>query len=63
MKNISGMKTLAIILLLAAIGFAVWGVSGHTDAFVPATVDFLASIALLTQIRKLQTTAKEGDDK
>ena len=34
--KMSGMKVLAVILLVAAIGFAVWAVSGHTDAYAPA---------------------------
>lgn len=44
--KMSGMKVLAVILLVAAIGFAVWAVSGHTDAYAPAACGFLASVAL-----------------
>lgn len=58
--KMSGMKVLATILLLAAIGFAVWAVSGHTDAYAPAAVGFLASVALFAQIRRNQS---ESEDK
>ena len=59
--KMSGMKVLATVLLLAAIGFAVWGVSGHTDAYAPAAIDFLASVALFAQIRKMQSETKDGE--
>ncbi len=59
--KMSGMKVLATVLLLAAIGFTVWGVSGHTDAYAPAAIDFLASVALFAQIRKMQSDTKDGE--
>lgn len=57
------MKVLATVLLLVAIGFTVWGISGHTDAYTPAAIDFVASVALFAQIRKIQSEAKDGEGK
>lgn len=61
--KMSGMKVLATVLLLVAIGFTVWGISGHTDAYAPAAIDFVASVALFAQIRKIQSGAKDGEGK
>lgn len=57
--KMSGMKVLAVILLVAAIGFAVWAVSGHTDAYC----GFLASVALFAQIRRQESEGKNGEGK
>ena len=59
----SGMKVLATVLLLVAIGFTVWGISGHKDAYAPAAIDFVASVALFAQIHKIQSEAKDGEGK
>ena len=61
--KMSGMKVLAVILLVAAIGIAVWAVSGHTDAYAPAACGFLASVALFAQIRRQESEGKNGEDK
>ena len=61
--KMSGMKVLAVVLLVAAIGFAVWAVSGHTDAYAPAACGFLASAALLAQIRRQESEGKNGEGK
>ena len=71
--KMSGMKVLAVVLLVAAIGFAVWAVSGHTDAYAPAACGFLASAALFArksalpiffaQIRRQESEGKNGEDK
>ncbi|GEM_PF-2267934 len=61
--KMSGMKVLAVVLLVAAIGFAVWAVSGHTDAYAPAACGFLASAALFVQIRRQESEGKNGEDK
>lgn len=52
-----------VVLLVAAIGFAVWAVSGHTDAYAPAACGFLASAALFAQIRRQESEGKNGEDK
>lgn len=61
--KMAGMKVLASVLLLVAIGFTVWGISGHTDAYAPAAIDFVASVALFAQIHKIQSEAKDGEGK
>lgn len=61
--KMSGMKVLAVVLLVAAIWFAVWAVSGHTDAYAPAACGFLASAALFAQIRRQESEGKNGEGK
>ena len=55
------MKVFAVVLLVIAIGFAIWGVSGHTDAYTPAALNFIAAAAWLAKLRRDELCEEDGE--
>lgn len=62
--KMSGMKVLAVVLLVLAIGFAVWGACGQKESYLFASACFVISMALLANISKsAKDKIEDGEDK